>query len=566
MSTEIQLPSNPCLERKRDEYQHSPESDPETVTPEQMSMNIMSLPPSLAYGASWNDDDLYSNDVNEFQQHDKHPLTNYPDEYERAAKKQEVSHNDDANGSKERKKPGRKPIADEPTTKRKAQNRQAQRAFRERKENHVKTLETRVAELEAQTVTQASENELLKRKLVYLQTKMLSGQSEPQQLDFSPPTASKDFTFEMVSPADSFATRNSPAGSSSTHRNSDSGYSTAATGRSVAGGSTGQRGDRQRTASLNSYSFDRPSLMQQTSSASNCPSLHSGSSSSASPASAIEQDFCAASLPYFGNETVQAVSADNLDPQNVIMRANEMFAQQQQSKQPQSVAQADPLVFEDPFLQSTSGQTPNFSFDSMQYRESSAVPQDFADLFAPLEGIAESVEDPSAWAFNNSLADASLPQQHGAGRLSFDGSLNLLADVDREPGAPKSKAEQLTTQLTAFNQEMRLQKAEDARKGVQREELFDPQTHEQVCNVMYDRILTHPKFESFDIDALCGDMQKHARCTEAHEEMLAVPPEGRLARKVAWMDMLLDHHASKQNEKMELQAQQDAFAMFCPKD
>ncbi|KAF9897992.1 DNA-binding transcription factor yap1, partial [Lobosporangium transversale] len=46
------------------------------------------------------------------------------------------------------KKAGRKPLTTEPTNKRKAQNRAAQRAFRDRKERYVKSLEERIKELE----------------------------------------------------------------------------------------------------------------------------------------------------------------------------------------------------------------------------------------------------------------------------------------------------------------------------------------------------------------------------------------------------------------------------------
>jgi len=71
------------------------------------------------------------------------------------------------------RKPGRKPMANTPTPtsvdpkqKRKAQNRAAQRAFRERKEKYVKELEDRIAELEAsqgnQSVTLEKENQQLK--------------------------------------------------------------------------------------------------------------------------------------------------------------------------------------------------------------------------------------------------------------------------------------------------------------------------------------------------------------------------------------------------------------------
>ncbi|KAI8372212.1 hypothetical protein BD560DRAFT_395479 [Blakeslea trispora] len=78
------------------------------------------------------------------------------------------------------KKVGRKPLtseeedSDNPKTKRKAQNRAAQRAFRERKENHVRVLEEKVKELEQQISQQSSkdlllENEKLKETIQKLQ-------------------------------------------------------------------------------------------------------------------------------------------------------------------------------------------------------------------------------------------------------------------------------------------------------------------------------------------------------------------------------------------------------------
>ncbi|KAK4509073.1 uncharacterized protein ATC70_007423 [Mucor velutinosus] len=75
---------------------------------------------------------------------------------------------------------GRKPVtsddedSDNPKSKRKAQNRAAQRAFRERKENHVRILEDRVKELEKQLNLDKNskllvENEKLKEMITRLQ-------------------------------------------------------------------------------------------------------------------------------------------------------------------------------------------------------------------------------------------------------------------------------------------------------------------------------------------------------------------------------------------------------------
>ncbi|KAI8965179.1 PAP1-domain-containing protein [Daldinia sp. FL1419] len=63
------------------------------------------------------------------------------------------------------KKPGRKPLTNEPSSKRKAQNRAAQRAFRERKEKHLKDLETKVEELEKAEAATNNENSQLRAQI-----------------------------------------------------------------------------------------------------------------------------------------------------------------------------------------------------------------------------------------------------------------------------------------------------------------------------------------------------------------------------------------------------------------
>ncbi|MCJ1477826.1 DNA-binding transcription factor yap1 [Lambiella insularis] len=70
------------------------------------------------------------------------------------------------------KKPGRKPLTSEPTSKRKAQNRAAQRAFRERKERHLKELETKVDDLEKASESTNHENGLLRAQVDRLQTEV----------------------------------------------------------------------------------------------------------------------------------------------------------------------------------------------------------------------------------------------------------------------------------------------------------------------------------------------------------------------------------------------------------
>ncbi|KAI1155633.1 transcription factor PAP1-domain-containing protein [Nemania diffusa] len=87
-----------------------------------------------------------------------HPDEDDDDEVEGGAKRRESE-------GKVAKKPGRKPLTNEPSSKRKAQNRAAQRAFRERKEKHLKDLETKVEELEKASATTHSENTQLRTQI-----------------------------------------------------------------------------------------------------------------------------------------------------------------------------------------------------------------------------------------------------------------------------------------------------------------------------------------------------------------------------------------------------------------
>ena len=75
--------------------------------------------------------------------------------------------------TKERKKPGRKPVGDEPpASKRLAQTRAAQRAFRERKKQYVENLEARVASLEHALAVKDSEILALHNRVADLETRL----------------------------------------------------------------------------------------------------------------------------------------------------------------------------------------------------------------------------------------------------------------------------------------------------------------------------------------------------------------------------------------------------------
>ncbi|KAH6679586.1 BAP1, transcription factor bZIP [Halenospora varia] len=100
-----------------------------------------------------------SSDGDAAENHDKrsHP-DDEGDEEEGGGKRREGD-------EKSSKKPGRKPLTSEPTSKRKAQNRAAQRAFRERKEKHLKDLETKVEDLQKASESANHENSILRAQV-----------------------------------------------------------------------------------------------------------------------------------------------------------------------------------------------------------------------------------------------------------------------------------------------------------------------------------------------------------------------------------------------------------------
>ncbi|KAI0887830.1 PAP1-domain-containing protein [Annulohypoxylon maeteangense] len=109
-------------------------------------------------GTSPTDDSKASSPEEESPDKRGHPDDEDEDEDEGGGKRRESE-------GKVPKKPGRKPLMNEPSSKRKAQNRAAQRAFRERKEKHLKDLETKVEELEKVSTETNNENSQLRAQI-----------------------------------------------------------------------------------------------------------------------------------------------------------------------------------------------------------------------------------------------------------------------------------------------------------------------------------------------------------------------------------------------------------------
>lgn len=112
-------------------------------------------------------------------------------------------------------KPGRKLITSEPKNKRTAQNRAAQRAFRERKERKMKELEDKVQLLEDEKTQIANESDLLRIQVKSLMSQLANYQGDKKQgstvSSGSTPSDTHDVV-SSISSASSMENWKSPAG------------------------------------------------------------------------------------------------------------------------------------------------------------------------------------------------------------------------------------------------------------------------------------------------------------------------------------------------------------------
>ncbi|PIA13702.1 Bzip transcription factor Pap1 bound To Dna, partial [Coemansia reversa NRRL 1564] len=75
---------------------------------------------------------------------------------------------------KKQRKPGRKPVTADSGSKRTAQNRAAQRAFRERKQQYLKSLEDQVSELTESHQRTERENQELRQAIEALKSENIA--------------------------------------------------------------------------------------------------------------------------------------------------------------------------------------------------------------------------------------------------------------------------------------------------------------------------------------------------------------------------------------------------------
>ncbi|KAL1875820.1 DNA-binding transcription factor yap1 [Diaporthe australafricana] len=406
-------------------------------------------------------------------------------------------------GEKVSKKPGRKPLTTEPTSKRKAQNRAAQRAFRERKEQHLKTLETKVEELEKASAQSNHENSVLRAQVEKMTTelgeykKRLSSMvnTRPASLSGGGPRPTfgnavinnlNDVNFQFEFPkfgqlpgpspttSNQASTNGRTSNSQSPRNNRSSSEQTSPLAQSARHGSTGSKStnglDAQTQEDLANFSgiFSPPLTNNNVASAARgrAESHNSGAATNTSSPSASSNSHggpsssCGTSPEPFTQSPMGFKPVDTLttigEEKHPLGNMHQDFSQ---------FANID--VNDMNFMSSTN----NFQFD----------PQLFGGYREPQENILGNGFDDT---FFNDAFDVDFTTPYFA-------------------PSPAQKKDDLMSRIDAA-------KNDDATELVQ---TSDGQL--LTCNKIWEKLQSCPRVQNgdFDLDGLCSDLQKKAKCS-----------------------------------------------------
>ncbi|ERT01900.1 hypothetical protein HMPREF1624_00195 [Sporothrix schenckii ATCC 58251] len=429
------------------------------------------------------------------------------------------------------KKPGRKPLTSEPSSKRKAQNRAAQRAFRERKEKHLKDLETKVSELEKASETANSENGVLRaqvekmtveineyKKRMELLSRSRSSYTQGGQQVFGNPIFNNindvNFQFEfpkfgqLPGPASSNGTT---AVNTNTNDNSPtlSSYKRGLSFDTLSSNSPKELPGLSTTATSNANSpaesinsLKKTSTKEDLSKLSNAftPPLTNGNVANASRSSMDSASTCSPS----------ASSHTNTAPSSSCGTSPEPFTQSPMGFKPvdtlTTIGEEQPTIFTNTNANANTtsdfSQFANVDINDMNWLGNQTNfrfdPQLFGDYREPQENIL------SSGGFDDSFFNDAL-------EIDFTTPFNM-APSPVVPGGNKSN---LIAQIDAAKEGEFASSSIAGAAGVPAVAKLPAAGGMLTCNKIWERLQNCPKVQNgdFDLDGLCSDLQKKAKCS-----------------------------------------------------
>ncbi|KAL6803807.1 PAP1 domain-containing protein [Trichoderma sp. SZMC 28012] len=393
------------------------------------------------------------------------------------------------------KKPGRKPLTSEPTSKRKAQNRAAQRAFRERKEKHLKDLETKVEELEKASEAANHENSMLRA-----QVERITAELNHYKTRISIPTPKSsvpaaraqpfgsaainninDVSFQFEFPK--FGTLPGPAPTKSHQKSMSQPISPSS---------------QQANSPATSQSLDKVVSQQQARNAqfkedlakfnNGVFNMHTPSMSSSSAATGSRASVDSAN--YSLNNTTSSPSASshsNVGASSSCGTSPEPFTQSPMGFKPvdtlTTIGEEHPSMAttEGPFAQFSGLDFSNNSFDWIVQQNNGGQfdPQLFGDYREPQENVMtnNTFDD----LFNDSLEADFFTPYNIAASPNLPKKTNLIDEIDAKQNAD----DDVTTKSNMS------------------------------CNQLWERLQACPKAQNgeFDLDGLCSELTKKAKCS-----------------------------------------------------
>lgn len=416
-------------------------------------------------------------------------------------------------------KPGRKPIETEPKSKRTAQNRAAQRAYRERKERKMKDLEDRVADLEDEKIKAATELDLLRAQINLLKRELTRYRGHSDFSDLKVEGGIKDAKSVSVK----------------------------------------QEQLPEMTPNDRKYSVEFPwskdnllSLQYTDSSNSQLPDLVSGSSSSNSPlndnvivspdsnTSESSNSQLLLSLTPQNQFNLTSTFDEQLDPFCVNLNEACGTKQKPMPKYHRAPGQVPPVVAEKPESLLSPQWNSVSPFHTLLTPNENLSDPFFVDNLniAPTDGLLQN--DPLSFLNDNNF-DVTLAFGNATNDLVENPGQNVIQDPLAGLTTEESAYDPLSQVNTDFNfnefvksslssdVSSRTNSASEAHhqsgssvtsytstpgKQLDTSEVVPGPEKTMKCAEIWDRITSHPRYTDIDIDGLCNELKTKAKCSE----------------------------------------------------
>lgn len=435
---------------------------------------------------------------------------------------------------KKPRKPGRKPETTIPASKRKAQNRAAQRAFRERKEKHLRDLETKISALEGETAAKNSENEFLRFQVQRLQNELKlyrekpggaggatvgAGATAPPSVQSAPipEMSAKPFTFEFPSYNVPKPTDVEREAREQLQREQIRGYLQRKPS-SVASDSTSpasQNNSCNQSPCTNPSTYTSPQSQNGSVNVSQKPLVGATMAAMNGKPDPHAVDFCAELSKACVNKAEllqqqQRSSASPTASSTVVPCADAPGATQQSAGQPSVSTPTSASTTAAPQLSASVATAGSdlpgsdflfdmpFDMDFMSYRDPVSETAHLDDFSLPELTTETSMFDP---------LDPHAGHDVLSGKpLTTMGATNSGVNNGMGSGAPEIKKEE-DEDLLMFSKPKTLMN----------------------CTAVWDRITSHPKFGDIDIEGLCSELRNKAKCSESGVVLTELDVDGVLS-------------------------------------